>query len=249
MREGQHRRVVVMIPTYNEGENIRELIEEILRLPVDDDLQVLVADDNSPDGTGLIVQEMAEHDHRIHVLIRKKRRGRGSGGIDGFKKALELSPGLVVEMDGDFSHQPRFIPGLLAAAVDYDLVLGSRFVKGGKDSDRNFIRKFITFCVRTFIRSRFRVPVKDVSSGFRCFRKEVLESVDLDDLISVGPSIVLEILYKTFLLGFRIGEIPIEFIDRRKGRTKLTPLTLVETLVMALKFERMYTAAGLKAKG
>ncbi len=249
MKQGPSRRVVVMIPTYNEAENIRELIEEILRLPVDRDLRVLVADDNSPDGTGLIVREMAGQDPRVHVLIRMKRRGRGSGGIDGFKKALELSPDLIVEMDGDFSHQPRFIPGLLAAAADYDLVVGSRFVRGGQDSDRNFLRKLITFFVRAFIRSRFRVPVKDVSSGFRCFRREVLEKVDLDDLISVGPSVVLEVLYKAFLLGFRIGEIPIEFIDRRKGRTKLTLLILVETLVMAMKFKRMYTAAGLKAKG
>ena len=247
MNTRHSKRAVIMIPTYNERENIRELVEEILRLPVDHDLQVLVADDNSPDGTGLIVQEMAERNPRVHVLIRKKRRGRGAAGIDGFKKALELAADLVVEMDGDFSHQPRFIPGLLAAAADHDLVLGSRFVAGGKDADRNFIRKFVTICVRAFIRSRFHIPVRDVSSGFRCFRREVLERVDLDDLISVGPSIVLEILYKTFLLGYRIIEIPIEFIDRRKGRTKLTLLTLVETLVMALKFKKMYTASGLKA--
>jgi len=247
MNTGHSQRAVIMIPTYNERENIRELVEEILRLPVDHDLQVLVADDNSPDGTGLIVEEMAERDPRVHVLIRKKRRGRGAAGIDGFKRALELAADLVVEMDGDFSHQPRFIPGLLAAAADHDLVLGSRFVAGGKDADRNFIRKFVTICVRAFIRSRFHIPVRDVSSGFRCFRREVLERIDLDDLISVGPSIVLEILYKTFLLGYKIIEIPIEFIDRRKGRTKLTLLTLVETLVMALKFKKMYIASGLKA--
>ena len=105
----------------------------------------------------------------------------------------------------------------------YDLVLGSRFVKGGRDADRSLVRRFITFLVRRFIRRRFRFPVRDVSSGFRCFRREVLEAVDLDDLISVGPSVVLEILYKAFLLGFRIGEVPIVFVDRKTGQDQARP--------------------------
>jgi len=245
MRAAQHPRVVAMIPTYNEAENIRDLVAAILALPVEGGLEVLVADDNSPDGTSAIVEDMAAADPRVHLLRRLKRRGRGAGGIDGFKAALNLGADLVVEMDGDFSHQPRFIPGLIAAR-EFELVLGSRFVKGGRDADRGLIRRFITVLVRLFIRSRFRIPVRDVSSGFRCFRREVLEALDLDDLISTGPSVVLETLYKAHLLGFRIGEIPIEFVDRTKGRTKLNALTLVETLVMALKFKRMYTAANVR---
>jgi len=239
-------KVVAMIPTYNEAENIRDLITAILALPDEFDIQVLVADDNSPDGTAAIVKDMASSDPRVHLLLRLKRRGRGAGGIDGFKAALELGADLVVEMDGDLSHQPKFIPALVAAARDLDLVLGSRFVKGGRDADRSLIRRFITILIRLFIRRRFRVPVRDVSSGFRCFRREVLTALDLDDLISVGPSVVLETLYKAHLLGFRIGEIPIEFVDRTRGKTKLSALTLFETLIMALKFKRMYTPANVK---
>jgi dolichol-phosphate mannosyltransferase len=240
MDEARKKRVVVMIPTYNEKENIQELIQEILKLSLPYDLQVLVADDNSPDGTGKIVEEMAQHDPQVHALIRKKRRGRGAGGIDGFKASLALNPDFVIEMDGDFSHQPQSIPVLLKGTEQLDLVLGSRFVKGGKDLNRNFIRKFITILVRLFIRRQFHLPVKDVSSGFRCFKKEVLEKIDLDDLISVGPSVVLETLYKAHLLNFKIGEVPITFVNRTKGKTKLNLLILLETLLMTLKFKKLY---------
>ena len=246
MRAAQHPRVVAMIPTYNEAENIHDLVAAIRALPVEGGVEVLVADDNSPDGTGAIVKNMAAADPGVHLLLRLKRRGRGAGGIDGFKAALALGADLVVEMDGDLSHQPKSIPSLVDAARDLDLVLGSRFVKGGRDADRGPVRRLITFLVRVFIRRRFRMPVRDVSSGFRCFRREVLEALDLDDLISTGPSVVLETLYKAHLLGFRIGEVPIEFVDRTRGKTKLNALTLVETLVMALKFKRMYTAANVR---
>lgn len=246
MSAAPHPRVVAMVPTYNEAESIRDLVAAIRALPVAGGVEVLVADDNSPDGTAAIVREMAAADPGVHLLVRLKRRGRGAGGIDGFKAALGLGAGLVVEMDGDFSHQPRFIPDLVAAAAGLDLVLGSRFVKGGRDADRGLVRRFITLLVRVFIRRRFRMPVRDVSSGFRCFRREVLEALDLDDLISTGPSVVLETLYKAHLLGFRIGEVPIEFVDRTRGKTKLSALTLVETLVMALKFKRMYTPATVR---
>jgi len=239
-------KVVAMIPTYNEAENIRDLVRAILALPLEVDLEILVADDDSPDGTAAAVRELAAADPRVHLLLRTKRRGRGTGGIDGFKAALGLGADLVVEMDGDFSHQPRFIPALVAAARDYDLVLGSRLVKGGRDADRGPVRRFITVLISIFIRRLFRIRVKDVSSGFRCFRRELLEAIDLEDLISVGPSVVLETLRKAQLLGFRIGEVPIEFVDRTRGRTKLSPLTLVETLLMAIKFKKRYTAENVR---
>jgi dolichol-phosphate mannosyltransferase len=246
MVEQTNKQAVVMIPTYNERENITDLIQEILALKLDLRLSVLVADDNSPDGTGEIVQQLARKDDRIHVLIRTKRRGRGTGGIDGFKEALKLQPDYIIEMDGDFSHQPKFIPDLLDKAEDYDLVIGSRFVRGGKDQDRNIIRRFITFLARNFIRRQFHIPVRDVSSGFRCFKREVLEAVDLDDCISVNPSIVLEILYKAHLLDFAMTEVPIEFIDRTRGRTKLNLVILLDTLLMALLFKKRYTKATVK---
>jgi dolichol-phosphate mannosyltransferase len=243
MSEIVKKRVVVMIPTYNEAGNIGGLVRAILDLPMDADVAVLVADDDSPDGTGRIVEDMAREDGRVHVLIRRKRRGRGAGGIDGFKAALELRPDCVVEMDGDFSHQPKFIPDLVEAMKNCDVAIGSRFVRGGRDADRSLHRKLTTALVRRFLRRQFRFPVKDVSSGFRCFRTEVLERIDLDDMISVGPSIVLEVLYKASLLGFRISEVPIEFLDRKRGKTKLNLLILLETLIMAMRIKQQYKPA------
>ena len=243
MNEIAKKRVVVMIPTYNEAENIGSLVRAILDLPMDADIAVVIADDNSPDGTGRIVEGMAGEDGRVHALIRKTRRGRGAGGIDGFKAALELRPDWVVEMDGDFSHQPRFIPDLVRAMKNCDVAIGSRFIKGGKGADRGLHRKLLTALVRRFLRRRFRFPIKDVSSGFRCFRKEVLERIDLDDMISVGPSIVLEVLYKASLLGFRISEVPIEFVDRKLGKTKLNLPILLETMIMAMRIKRQYKPA------
>ncbi len=232
-------RVIVMIPTYNEAGNIDRLVREILALP-GLDLRVLVVDDNSPDGTAALVRAMAAADPRVELLLRTKRRGRGAAGIDGFKAALARGADYVVEMDADFSHQPRFIPALVAAAEGAAAAIGSRFVRGGADADRSLVRRGITRAVRRFIRRKFVTPVLDVSSGFRCFPRQSLLDVDLDDLISTGPSVVLEILYKLTLRGALIREVPIEFIDRRAGRTKLSALTLVETLIMALKFPRLY---------
>jgi dolichol-phosphate mannosyltransferase len=236
-------RLVVMIPTYNESENIGEVVEQILALRLRSQVQVLVVDDDSPDKTGDVVQKLSKKDERVHLLLRKKRRGRGAAGIDGFRKALEMGADFVVEMDGDLSHQPCFIPQLFDACQIHDLVLGSRFVHGGRDSNRSLLRRFITFFVRTYLRSTLHLSVLDPSSGFRCFRRRVLEAVDLTDLISVGPSVVLEVLYKTHRLGFTLGEVPITFIDRERGRTKLDFLTLVETLIMVIRFKRRY--AGL----
>jgi dolichol-phosphate mannosyltransferase len=239
--------VAVMVPTYNEAENIADLARAIRGLPLPGyDVHVVVADDNSPDGTGRIVAEMGQADPYIHALVRTKRRGRGSGGIDGFKAALALGADFVVEMDGDFSHQPKYIPGLLAALETHDMALGSRFVKGGQDANRGPHRRLITLCVRTFIRRLYKVPIRDVSSGYRAYRRAVLEALDLDDLISVGQSIVMEILRKVDLLGFSVVEVPIVFIDRTRGKTKLDFLALLETLLMAVKFKKRYTPKSVK---
>ncbi len=237
---GNKHKIIVLIPTYNERENIEELVNKILSLPVDCDLTVFVVDDDSPDGTAGAVERLAEKDPRVRLLLRKKRRGRGAAGIEGFTTALSLGADYVIEMDGDGSHEPRFIPFLLEAAGSADVVLGSRFVKGGRDADRPLHRRIITRLVRLFLRRQFHLPVRDVTSGFRCFRREVLQKIDLEDLISVGPSVVLETLYKAHLLGFSLVEVPIVFVDRKKGKTKLTVLTLLETLIMALKFKKIY---------
>lgn len=246
MADSTKKKVVAMIPTYNERGNIQDLVNEILQLEINCDISVLIVDDSSPDGTGELAEEMAKQNSRVHALVRKKRRGRGAAGIDGFKAALELDADFVIEMDGDFSHQPRFIPELLRACGNHDLAIGSRFIKGGKDTNRSLLRKFITLLVRKFIRAKFKFPVQDVSSGFRCFRREVLEAVDLEDCISTGPSIVLEILYRVHLLKFTMIEVPITFVDRTKGSTKLNFLILLETLVMALLLKKRL--AGFEAK-
>lgn len=246
MEKDKKKKAMIVLPTYNEKENIQELTHKILSLPLNFELWILVVDDNSPDGTGDIVQALAERERRIQLLVRKKRRGRGAAVIDGFKEALRLKADFVIEMDADFSHQPQFIPPLLKHCEKYDLVIGSRFIKGGKDQGRTILRKFITLLAINFVRSQLKLPVKDVNSGFRCFKRNVLEKIDLDDLISVGPSIVQEMLYKSFLMNFRIKEVPIIFIDRRKGKTKLNLLTLIETLIMVLKFKKRYSRDNLR---
>jgi dolichol-phosphate mannosyltransferase len=233
-------RLVIMIPTYNERENIGGLILDILALPTDYDLAVLVVDDDSPDGTAEVVAEIGRRDPRVHILVRRGARGRGLAGIEGFRRSLDLGADFIIEMDGDGSHRPADIPCLLEGARRADLVLGSRFVAGGRDADRSPGRRLMTFLVRRFIRRYFRIPVNDVSSGFRCFRRAVLERIGLDGLISTGPSVVLEVLYKACRLGFAVGEVPIVFVDRKKGRTKLTGLILWKTLLMALRIKKMY---------
>jgi dolichol-phosphate mannosyltransferase len=244
---GPRKKVVIMIPTYNEAGTIEPLIQEILDLRLAYDLCVLVVDDDSPDGTGDLVGRLASRDGRVRLLSRKGGRGRGSAGIEGFKTALSLKPDYIMEMDGDGSHQPRFIPALLRRAGKDDLVLGSRFVRGGQDADRPFHRRLITWLVRNFLRRLFHLPVSDVSSGFRCFRREILEKIGLDSLVSTGPSIVLETLCRAYLLGFRIAEVPIVFVDRKKGRTKLTPGILLKTLLLTFKIKRRFQASRLKA--
>lgn len=228
---------VVVVPTYNERNNIESLIQEIILLPA---LDILVVDDNSPDGTGDIVAGLARKNPRVHLLTRTKRKGRGSAGVAGFKKALDMGAQWIIEMDADFSHHPRHIPDLLAHIKDYDLVLGSRFVPGGADRDRGIVRHMVTCLAGIYVRSLLGLNIRDVSSGFRCFRREVFEKVDLDDMISAGPAIVLEILYKVCLNGFRIKEVPIVFRDRRQGDTKLDAITLLETLVMVLRLRKLH---------
>jgi dolichol-phosphate mannosyltransferase len=230
--------IVVVIPTYNERESIESLIREVLSLSLE--LNILVVDDNSPDGTGAIVSKLAEESPKVRLLTRKKRKGRGSAGVDGFKKGLEMGADLIIEMDADFSHHPRHIPDLVANANNYKVVLGSRFVAGGADRDRGMLRQIVTRLAGLYVRKSLGIKIRDVSSGYRCFRKEVFEKVDLDDMISAGPAIVLEILYKVCLNGFSVKEVPIIFEDRRQGQTKLDTITLLETLVMVLRLRKMH---------
>jgi dolichol-phosphate mannosyltransferase len=228
----------ITIPTYNEAENIRTLITEIRQIVPDAD--VLVIDDNSPDGTSGIVEEIKQQDARVHLLLRTTERGRGSAGRDGFKYALEQGAERAVEMDADYSHHPRYLPAILKASEKADVVLGSRYVKGGCETGRPVYRQLITKFVGVFLRKILGVAVRDPSSGYRCFRREVLLALDLDNLVSTGPSIVSELLYKARLKGFSFAEVPIVFEDRKLGSSKLDSRVLLETLRTVMRLRAMH---------
>ncbi len=228
----------VMIPTYNERENIGNLIREILNLKISD-IHIVVVDDNSPDGTSEVVKNLAKEHPEVELLLRTTGRGRGSAGIAGFKYALEHGADCVVEMDADFSHHPKYIPSFLEAIQEADMVIGSRSVAGGKDVNRGIVRRVITFLASVYVKMLLGLKIKDVSSGYRCFKRKVLEAIELDSMISTGPSIVSEVFYRAHLKGFSIKEIPIEFADRTHGQTKLNYSILIKTLLMVLKFKRL----------
>ncbi len=226
-------KIIVTLPTYNEAENIIPLIERLLR--VSTKLHVLVIDDNSPDGTWRIVREMAAENPRVHLLHRTKERGRGSAGVAGFQKALEMGADLIVEMDADWSHHPRHLRDMLRASRKADVVIGSRLVKGGGESGRNGLRTLITHGANTYIRLVLGLPVRDCTSGYRVFRRRVLERIDWDHVKATGPAIVQEVLYTAWALGARVKEVPILFEERRAGTSTLNTRILLSGLLAQLR--------------
>ena len=226
----------IMIPTYNERENIKELIDKILKLKIKN-LHIVAVDDNSPDGTWKIVEAISKKNKNVHLLLRKTDKGRGSAGRDGFIYCLKHGAGIVVEMDADLSHDPKYIPSLIAGLKDADLVLGSRRLKGSKEVGRGLIRQFITWGANLYTTLMLGIEVKDCNSGFRCFKRKVLEKIKLEKLESKGPSIVQEVLFKAHLNKFRIKEIPITFINRTKGKSKLGLKQLANGYFMVLKLK------------
>ena len=220
------------------SENIGDLLLELRRrVP---GAQLLVVDDNSPDGTGQIVAEMAQNDAQIQLLSRLEDKGRGRAGRDGFVYALSQGAQWVVEMDADFSHHPRYLPAILDAARKHDVVLGSRAVPGGREVGRARSREVITAFVGHFLRFMLGVPVRDPSSGFRCWSRHALETIEVEKLVSVGPAIVSEMLYKAGLKGFKFEEVPIVFEDRTRGESKLDVKTLVRTFGMVFELRRLH---------
>jgi dolichol-phosphate mannosyltransferase len=229
-------KTMVMIPTYNEAANIERLVGEIFgQAP---EVEVLVVDDNSPDGTGRIADRLAGADPRVHVLHRKKLRGRGLAGIAGLRYALGWGAQAIVEMDADFSHDPKYLPQLISGLHQADVVLGSRFVPGGADVGRGFLRHSITVFANWYIRLVLGLKIRDCTSGYRAFRREVLEAIDVDTMISRGPAIVQEILYSSILSGFRVQEVPIVFIDRQRGRSSFNFRIMFEgfTMIPVLRY-------------
>lgn len=218
-------KTVVTVPTYNESENVVPLLSAIEALGVPG-LEVIVVDDASPDGTAERVTDFARHHPFADVIDRTGPRGRGRAGRDGFLAALARGADFIVEMDGDLSHDPRYIPDLLAAAERHDVVLGSRFVAGGSDTDRARWRRLLTLAANAYIRIVLRTSVRDANSGFRCFRRTALEAIDPATLRSPGPAIVQEVLFRAHRRGLRIHEIPVIFCDRERGDSKLGWLEL-----------------------
>lgn len=234
------RRVVCTLPTFNEAENVGPLAREILAL--DPSYEVLVIDDDSPDGTWRVVAAAIEAEPRLHLLHRTSDRGRGRAGRAGFLRALEMGADVVIEMDADHSHQPRYIPELVAAmdaAGDrIGLVLGSRAIAGGLDADRALWRRWLTVCANLYIRVLLGVRVKDCNSGFRCWRRSTLEAIDVARAFSPGPAIVQELLFKTARAKIGIAEVPIAFANRLHGESTLTLRLLLQgyTTVLRLRW-------------
>lgn len=225
-------RTIVTVPTYNERENIGLLLDALLDLKLPG-VEVLVIDDNSPDGTAEVVRGVAARRPGVHLMVRTGQRGRGTAGIAGFRSALEMGADFVFEMDADFSHDPKYLPGLLDVLQknEAEIAVGSRYVPGGKDADRPFVRRMISEVARRYTRILLSLPIEDVTSGYRGFSRAVLEAVELNTFTSTGPSIVQELMFRAHVKGFRMKELPIEFVDRTRGQSTLTLKILIQSLV------------------
>ncbi len=222
------RRAVVCLPTYDEKDNVGPITEAILAATPDVD--VLVIDDNSPDGTGRIADAIAAREPRVKVLHRKGKEGLGKAYLAGFDRALREGYDLVLEMDADFSHDPKYLPGMLAAARDADLVLGSRNIPGGGTVNWGILRKIISRGGSLYARTILGIPVRDLTGGFKCFHRRVLESIDLPTVECTGYAFQIELTYRAIRKGFRVKEIPIVFVDRRVGQSKMSKRIVVEAL-------------------
>jgi dolichol-phosphate mannosyltransferase len=223
-------KALIVIPTYNERENLGELVPKILG--VDSRFEVLVVDDGSPDGTGQLADEMAERIPRVHVMHRPRKLGLGSAYREGFRFALERSFDLVFEMDADFSHDPASLSDFLVAIRDADLVIGSRYLHGVTVVNWPMGRLLLSFVANRYTRLVTGLPLNDATAGFKCFRRAVLEAIDLDQVRSDGYSFQIEMNFKAWKKGFRLREIPILFSDRRVGISKMSKRIVREAAIM-----------------
>ena len=217
---------VVCLPTYNERENL----EAMLRALGDKALHVLVVDDNSPDGTGELADKLAEELDYVSVLHRPGKEGLGPAYLAGFRRALAEGAELVLEMDCDFSHNPADVPRLVAAAADADLVLGSRYVEGGGVRNWGLLRRIISAGGSWYARVLLGAPVHDLTGGFKCYRRAVLEAIDLDAIHSKGYAFQIETTYRALRAGFRVVEVPITFVDREAGGSKMSKSIVAEAI-------------------
>jgi dolichol-phosphate mannosyltransferase len=219
-------KAVICLPTYNERENL----ERMLRALADKGVEVLVIDDNSPDGTGELADRLAAELDFVSVLHRERKEGLGPAYLAGFGRALAGGAELVLEMDADFSHDPADVPRLIEAARDADLVLGSRYVDGGAIANWGPVRRFVSAGGSLYARLVLGVPVRDLTGGFKCFRREVLEALDLHAIASRGYAFQIETTYRALRAGFRVVEVPIRFVDREHGGSKMSRSIFAEAV-------------------
>ena len=223
-------RALVVVPTYNEAKNLPFIVPQVLTQ--DQRLEVLVVDDNSPDGTGALADEMAAADPRVHVIHRPEKNGLGKAYIAGFRWALERDYQFVFEMDADFSHDPRFLTIFLDAIKDADLVIGSRYKTGVNVINWPMSRLLLSIGANQYARWITGLPIEDSTGGFKCFRRQVLEAIDLDRVRSNGYSFQIEMSFRAWKKGFRLVEIPIVFTDRVEGQSKMNKRIVREAIWM-----------------
>lgn len=227
-RYGPLGRALVIIPTYNEAENIKPIVSRVREsVP---EAHVLIADDNSPDGTGKIADELSAEDDHVHVLHRKGKEGLGAAYLAGFRWGVEKDYGVLVEMDADGSHQPEELPRLLTALKGADLVLGSRWVPGGRVVNWPKHREFISRGGSTYSRLLLGVDIRDVTGGFRAFRRETLEGLGLDEVASQGYCFQVDLARRAVAAGYHVVEVPITFVERERGDSKMSNDIIVEAL-------------------
>ena len=236
--------ICVCLPTYNERENLEPMVARLGEILGGEGI-VLVIDDNSPDGTGKLADRLAAEHSWVHVLHRQRKEGLGPAYLDGFRRALELGADLVFELDCDFSHDPADVPRLASAAADADLVLGSRYVPGGGTKNWGLVRRLISRGGSLYAQLLLGVPIRDLTGGFKCYRRTVLETIDLDAIQSKGYAFQIETTYRTLKAGFRVVEVPIVFVDREVGGSKMSKSIVLEAVwkVPALRLGRVRTCA------
>jgi dolichol-phosphate mannosyltransferase len=232
----------LILPTYNEAENIEPLVRAVLPQLASTGLEhtILVVDDGSPDGTGQLADRLAEEIAQLRVLHRPRKQGLGRAYLDGFGMALADGAELILEMDSDFSHDPADLPRLIAAAGAADLVLGSRYVPGGGVEDWGIVRRTLSRGGSAYARVLLGVPVRDLTGGFKCFHRRVLEAIDLRGVHADGYGFQIELTYRAVRAGFAVAEVPITFRERRVGRSKMTARIALEAVwkVPALRLRR-----------
>ncbi|MGZ5360033.1 MAG: polyprenol monophosphomannose synthase [Solirubrobacterales bacterium] len=234
-----HREVWVVLPTYNEAENLERIAAAILeRLP--ECRRLLIVDDSSPDGTGRIADRLAAERDDVEVLHRQAKEGIGPAYVAGFRRALAGGADLIIEMDADFSHDPAYLPQLLRAIENADLVIGSRYVPGGGVTEWGKVRRFISRGGSSYARAMLGLEVRDLTGGFKCFRREVLEAIDLDAVTAKGYAFQVEMTYRAIQAGFRVVEVPIVFRDRTEGNSKMSRAIFAEAIwrVPAMRVRR-----------